>query len=199
MGREAFATCTFRGQTAQVKALLEAQEIILRGAIRTRLARQSLSAIKVERNTLSLVVQNENLSLTFEGGEAEKWSLALQKEPPSLAEKLGLSQLKKAYLIGQIDDAALCRAVETCLSATLEDASVFLAMLRHSTDLDAMRTVISPYPERHVWCIYPKGKHASITDSEVRRYMRDHGYIDNKTSGVSDDNSATRYRLISTN
>jgi hypothetical protein len=82
MGREAFATCTFRGQTAQVKALLEAQEIILRGAIRTRLARQSLSA---------------------------------------------------------------------------------------------------------------------ITDSEVRRYMRDHGYIDNKTSGVSDDNSATRYRLIPTN
>jgi hypothetical protein len=198
MGREALATCTFKGETAQVKVLLESSEIILRGPIRARLARQNLSSIKVDGNTLMFKTHNETLSLVFDVGEADKWLLALHKQPPSLADKLGISASKKTYVIGQTDDAALKLAIKDCLAATPEDAKVLLAILRYSSELDEMRTVIIPYPERHVWCIYPKGKHASITDREVRCYMREHGYIDNKTCAVSDDNSATRYRLNAT-
>ena len=44
-----------------------------------------------------------------------------------------------------------------------------------------------------VWVVYPKGPDASPSDTEVRTAMRGWGYVDNKTSAVSDALTATRY------
>jgi hypothetical protein len=41
--------------------------------------------------------------------------------------------------------------------------------------------------------VHPKGPEASPSDTEVRLAMRNWGYVDNKTSAVSDKLTATRW------
>jgi hypothetical protein len=195
MGREALATCNWQGETTQVKALLEATEIILRGDVRLRLLRQDISSIHLDGETLTLGTRETSLVLTFQNGEAKKWSNALEKPPPTLAEKLGIGVLTKVHVIGHLDDATLRHAVENCQTQSPANAALFLACLGTSSDLDSMLSIVSPFGDRHVWCVYPKGKHASVTDGDIRNFMRGHGYIDSKTSGISDRLTATRYRL----
>ena len=52
MGREALCECTFAGTTAKVKALLETNEIILRGDIRMTAPLKALKNIRVQSETL---------------------------------------------------------------------------------------------------------------------------------------------------
>ena len=52
MGREAICDCTFAGTTAEVKALLESEELILRGDIRMRVPFHTLHNVRVESDSL---------------------------------------------------------------------------------------------------------------------------------------------------
>ncbi len=111
MGREALATVDWQGQTAEVKALLKSQEIILRRAIRPRIPRSEITDVKVEGDRLCLLATGEPLTLTPGATEAGKWAVVLLKPPPSLAEKLGISAQKRAYVTGPLDDEALRSAL----------------------------------------------------------------------------------------
>jgi hypothetical protein len=72
------------------------------------------------------------------------------------------------------------------------DAAVIIAVLRSHSDLsaavEAARSV-----EHAIWCVIGKGKFATVSDSEVRTTMRAAGFVDNKTSGVSERWTATQY------
>jgi hypothetical protein len=43
------------------------------------------------------------------------------------------------------------------------------------------------------WCVYGKGKFATISDGDIRAYLRAQRYVDNKTTAVSERLTATRY------
>ena len=90
MGREARAIAAWRGQTAQVKALLESHEIVLRGGIRARIPRSDVTAVATVGGRLDLLAAGEPLVLTLGEPEAGKWAAALLRPPPSLADKLGV-------------------------------------------------------------------------------------------------------------
>lgn len=193
MGREALATADWQGITAEVKVLLESQEIILRGAIRARIPRSEVSDVTVEGDRLRLAAGGEPLTLTLGAAEAGTWAAALRKPPPSLAEKLGISTEKLAYVTGSVDDEALRRALEDATTDTLTDASVIVAVLSEEADLDAAYALAMSAPHLAVWCVYPKGTTSPIGDATVRSRLRERGYIDSKSSAVSDRLTATRY------
>lgn len=195
MGREARAIADWRGQTAQVKALLESHEIVLRGGIRARIPRSDVTAVATVGGRLDLLAAGEPLVLTLGEPEAGKWAAALLRPPPSLADKLGVSTSKRAFVTGSLADGTLRAALAGATTEALSDATLIVAVLEREADLDAAFAVAESAPHLAIWCVYPKGSVSSVGDSQVRNYLRERGYIDSKTSAVSDRLTATRYVL----
>jgi hypothetical protein len=198
MGREAVSLCTWKGVTAQAKVLLESTDVIVRGAIRVTIPRDAISSIEVIGDVLSLSANSEYLRIELGRSQAEKWAEVLRKPPPTLASKLGVNASNKAYVIGSLDDITLSEAISSYRSDTIGDALLFVAIITAEHDLQVMNQIVRPYPKRHIWCVYPKGKDASISDSTVRTFMREHGFTDNKSCSISEAATATRYRFVST-
>lgn len=192
MGREAVCTAIWQGATAEVKALLESSEIILRGDLRARIARSGITGVVVQGDALVVDVAGSALTLELGSVEAAKWAAALLKAPPTLAEKLGLGGGKRAVVLGVVEDDALAAALDGATVAAPDDAHMIVAVVRTEADLasalETARTAALP-----VWIVAGKGKFATVSDSAIRTLMRTNGYIDSKTSGVSDRWSATRY------
>lgn len=194
MGREAVAVCRWQGETAEVKALLEGHEIILRGDIRARISRASISSFLVEGETLFLVAGDQQLGLELGQVEAQKWAAVLGKPLPTLAEKIGVDALHPAFVSGEVKDAALAEALAGAVTNAPDQAAILIAILIDEADLAAAIKLARAMPHCPIWCIYGKGKHATVSDSTIRSAMRASGFIDNKTSSVSERMTATRYR-----
>lgn len=193
MGREAISVARWQGAQEEVKALLESQEIILRGAIRARIPRSGISEVMAEGDVLILRCHGETLELQLGKSEAAKWRDALMRPPPSLSEKLGVGPGKPAYVIGKCDDAELSGALSGVICATPADASVLIAMLASEADLQAAFAVAVGQPRLALWCVHPKGGGAPIGDGAIRAFMRANGYRDSKCCAVSARLTATRY------
>lgn len=193
MGREAIAVAHWRGEVAEVKALLESTEIILRGTIKARIPRSSISEISVSADELKVRCDGKPLVLELGETEARKWREVLVKPPPTLASKLGVGPEKLAFVIGNNKDSELATALKGARSTSPKTATAFVAILRSEADLKAAYSKASKYPELFLWCVYAKGKNAIPSDSTVRSFMRGNGYTDNKSCAVSADLTATRY------
>ncbi|WP_298443399.1 hypothetical protein [Gordonia sp. (in: high G+C Gram-positive bacteria)] len=238
MGREAIGTATWRGATAEVKVLLESQDLILRGGIRARLPRAGISDVVADGERVRVRVNGEPLVLILGEPEAGRWAEALLKAPPTLAEKLGISAATPARVRGVADHArraahpgapppprrplrppppppvasprprrrapraggggpphdALRAALAGAETEMVGEASALVAVLHDATDLDAAVAVAETVPDLPVWFVYPKGTSGPIGGETVRARLRERGYIDSKTSAVSDRFTATRYR-----
>jgi hypothetical protein len=108
MGREALCTCDWAGKTAEVKALLETGEIILRGEMRKRIPFSEIKDARAEGGRLCLAVGGETVRLTL-GPAAEKWATTINSPPPTVARKLGITDKTVVRLIGEVCDEALMR------------------------------------------------------------------------------------------
>ncbi|UQE75087.1 hypothetical protein MYK68_00080 [Gordonia sp. PP30] len=197
MRREAIGTATWRGATAEVKVLLESQDLILRGGIRARLPRAGISDVVADGDRVRVRVNGEPLVLILGEPEAGRWAEALLKAPPTLAEKLGISAATPALVLGVADDA-LRAALAGAETEMVGEASALVAVLHDATDLDAAVAVAETVPDLPVWFVYPKGTSGPIGGETVRAHLRERGYIDSKTSAVSDRFTATRYRRRTT-
>jgi len=195
MGREARAHAEWKGQSAEVKAIAEATEVILRGAIKARIPRNAITAICQENGLLTINVGAEQLSLDLGVTEAAKWHRLLETPPPSLAAKLGISPEKPAYLLGKTDDPALAEALADAQTDDQAAATVVISVIGTDEDLSQTVKIVRQNPRTAVWCVYPKGKAASPGDTAIRREMRQAGLRDNKSCAVSERLTATRYAL----
>lgn len=195
MGREAITVCHWRGETAEAKALLEASHLILRGALRLRIERSAIDAVARDDSDLILTIGGERLILELGTTEVAKWYDHLLKPVPTLAEKLGVSGANRAFVIGVHDDAELARTLDGATTGDPNEASVVIAIMTAEEDIAAAIAVARVKPKRHLWCVSGKGKFATLSDSAIRAALRAHGFVDNKTSGVSDRLTATRYRM----
>lgn len=193
MGREVMCNYSWQGQSGAGKALLEANEIILRGAIRTRIPRQAIFAAETIDQDLILMVQGTPLVLGVGAVEAEKWITALRNPPPSLAHKLGISAEKPAFVIGLCDDPTLLEALQGANCDTPEQAKTLIAILHSEADLPPASALAQRLPDRQIWCVHGKGRKAAVTDAMVRDHMHARNYRDSKSCAVSMDWTATRY------
>jgi hypothetical protein len=65
MGREAVCTCDWAGTVAEVKALLETNEIILRGAMRKRIPFSEIKNVNAKPDRLCFNVAGEAVQLAL--------------------------------------------------------------------------------------------------------------------------------------
>lgn len=193
MGREVTCSYHWQGQSGAGKALLEPEEIILRGDIKARIPRQAIFAAETNTEDLILMVQGTPLVLHIGEAEANRWIAALRKPLPSLAQKLGISAEKPAYLIGACSDAALIDALRAAQSQTPQQARLLIAMLHREADLAPAMALAQSLPDLPMWCVYGKGRSAVVTDAMVREFMYAHAYRDSKSCSVSIDWTATRF------
>jgi hypothetical protein len=193
MGREAECGARWRGQTAEVKALLESAEIILRGGIKAKIPRSDISGVAVSGDDLILETGGEQIVLELGAAEAGKWMAALLKPTLTLKDKLGLKPGDTAFVIGAIDDEALATALQGAQAKTAKAAAMLVAILRSEDDLKAAFEIASAAPALSLWCVYQKGKSAQIGDTAIRTFLRANAYIDSKTASISPTLTATRY------
>ncbi len=193
MGRNTETIAQWQGQSAKVRALLESTEIILRGGIRAQVTRASITSMSVDQGWLRLETDRGPLVLELGESEAAPWLAALQKPVPTLAQKLGVTPTCLAFVLGAVEDAALAAALHGVVTEELGRAGVLVVVLGKAADLAAAFALAAAAPELGVWCVYPKGRKAAVTDAMVRGYFRDRGYIDSKSCAVSEVLTATRY------
>ncbi len=196
MGREASCTARVGTETAEVTALLESTAIVLRGDIKRRWDIAALQNLRLEAGELRFDAGDEAAALALGEKEGERWLKKLQTPPPTLAAKLGVSADNPALLIGPTVgplDPALAEALAGSITTNLREARMLVAVLSKPSELPRMAEFHADMICKTVWVVHPKGPGASPSDAEVRTAMRGWGYVDNKTSAVSDALTATRY------
>jgi hypothetical protein len=194
MGREAKGLCTIGPHTEAVKALLESNELIVRGTtLKRRFALTALSDVEVRGPALRFRHDGEQATIELGAEEAHKWLKKIMTEPPSLASKLGIGAQAKAYVLGRADDTALAEALAGASTTSAGDAAMLIAIALDDDDLTRATTQHAGMSCRAMWVVHLKGKAATLGDTAIRQRLRAGGYIDNKTTAVSDRFTATRY------
>jgi hypothetical protein len=193
MGREAEGHAIWRGAAGAVKAVLESDGITLRGEVRGKLPRAGLMDWRVEGDDLCLRSGGEALVLTLGAAEAAAWVRALEKPLPSLAAKLGISAMARVWIVGGPAPEEVAVAVAGATVPGPEGAAMILAVLTGPDDLEAALAAGQAQRLR-IWCVYGKGKAAAVGDATVRAAFRAAGWMDIKTSAVSEAFTATLYR-----
>lgn len=199
MGREASCTARVGAETAEeATALLESTTVVLRGEIKRKWEIAALQNLRVEGEELKFDAGDEAVTLVLGEKEAGRWLKKLQTPPPTLAAKLGISAENPALLIGPTVgalDPALAEALAGGITTNVREARMLVAVLSKASELPRMAEFHADMICKTVWVVHPKGPDADPSDAEVRTAMRGWGYVDNKSSAVSDRLTATRWVL----
>lgn len=196
MGREASCTARVGTDNAEVTALLESTTVVLRGAIKRKWPIAALQQLRVEGASLCFDAEGEAVALALGEPEAGRWLKKLQTPPPTLAAKLGVSAENPALLIGPTVgtlDPALAEALSQGLTGNVKAARMLVAVISKPAELERLAEFHATMICKTVWVVHGKGPGAFPSEGEVRMAMRGWGYVDNKTSAVSDTLTATRY------
>lgn len=199
MGREARCTAHVGNESAEVTALLESTTVVLRGDLKRKWDIAALQNLRVEDGgALRFEAGDDAVTLQLGEPEAGKWLKKLQTPPPTLAAKLGVSAANPALLIGPTVgtlDPALAEALAGGITTNLREARMLVAVLSKPGELERMADFHADMICKTVWVVHPKGPGANPSDADVRLELRARGYVDNKTSAVSETLTATRYVL----
>jgi hypothetical protein len=196
MGREAICECTFDGTTAKVKALLESEELILRGDIRLRAPLHALHHVRVESESLCFNLDKGPIRLDLGAAAAKSWARKIKSPPPSLADKLGITG-KTLRTIGPITDRALESALGSAALLSARNPDLILAYVDTPESLattlrEAKAQLARSIP---IWLIYRKGPGHPLNESAIRTTLRAQGLMDTKVASVSPELTALRFNL----
>jgi len=197
MGREAICKCDWAGTTAQVKALLESTEVILRGGLRKRIPFNEIKQVKALSDRLRFIVGGETVELFLSSKAAASWAAVLTSPPPSLARKLGITSTTIVRTIGDIADRALISALAEAAEISAQNAALIVAHVDspeslHQTLNQARAQLSKAVP---IWIVYAKGKGHAIDESAIRSLLRANGMMDTKIASVSATLTAIRFNL----
>jgi hypothetical protein len=197
MGREAICDCIFDGTTTKVKALLESEELILRGDINVRAPLHALHHVRVESASLCFNLDKGPIRLDLGAAAAKSWAKKIKSPPPSLADKLGITG-KTVRTIVPRSDRALDSALGSAALISGRNPDVILAFIDTSESLAATLQTAKVQLARSIpiWLIYRKGPGHPINESAIRTCLRAHGLMDTKVSSVSPELTAIRFNLL---
>jgi hypothetical protein len=196
MGREANCDCRWGDREGRVTALLESNELIVRGAIRARTDLRALEQVNARDDRLEFTVAGKQISLALGAARARSWAQAIIAGPPTLARKLGVTAETWLYVHGTIDDDALKAAVSGAKEVNVALDEADLAIVRTDDGVALERWIDGLVSEQRVppiWVVFTKGRGAALGENAVREPMRRAGYIDLKVAGVSEQLSALKF------
>jgi hypothetical protein len=196
MGREAICDCTFAGTTTKVKALLESEELILRGDIHLRAPLHTLHHVRVESASLCFNLDVGAVRLDLGVAAAKSWAKKIKSVPPSLSDKLGITG-KIVRAIGPITDRALDFALTSAARISARDPDLILSYVDTPESLATTLRAAKAQLARSIpiWLIYRKGPGHPLNESAIRTTLRANGLMDTKVASVSAELTALRFNL----
>lgn len=191
MGREATGHLRFGGAEGAGKLLLEAEVLILRGAVRAQLPRTALTGWRAEGDRLVIETPEGAIVADLPAGEAARWLAALARPAPGLAAKLGIGPESPVWLVLPATDPALIDAIGPHAAAP-DLARLALAELSGPPALEAALAALQARP-LPFWAVTVKGPASPLPEARARLAFRDLGWRDAKSCAVSPRLSATRW------
>jgi hypothetical protein len=191
MGREAKAIAHWRGVTGPVRLHLDSTAFDLKGAIRLSIPRAAIADPRAEAGRLTLTAQGEPLAIDLSEADAARWCAALLKPVPTLAQKLGIGPDTPAHLVGETNDSALLAALQNARAATPDDAHILIAIVHGVAHLEPTANLAGPRP---VWIVTGKGRQATVSETDLRAWLKEAGFGDSKSCAVSETLTATRWQ-----
>jgi hypothetical protein len=196
MGREAKIEVRLGDASGTCTVLLEAHELILRGAIKAKILLSQLNNVQVQSNGLHAGTPFGALWLGLNERVAQSWFKKMHAAPPTLASKLGFrAGVRVALLKGDVELEALIAAQAAEITATSE-AQLWLAPLDCSADLSDLLARLMKTPlaaTQALWVIRQKGALAEPKEVILMRELRALALVPTKTASVSESRTADRY------
>jgi hypothetical protein len=191
VGNEALCRVEIGGETAEAKALLETEELIVRGALRAKIPFREAKDVSADGGVLRLRWKERDVRIHV-GRDAAKWAEKI-RNPKSVADKLGVKRGQKICVIGKIDDTFL-DGIDADVSRRLRKNSdiLFYAANRRVdlARLGELRGALAPVGA--IWVIRPKGGGA-ITESDVMAAGKAAGLVDVKVVRFSETHTAEKF------
>jgi len=195
MGSEANCVCEWNGETSEVKALLEAPELILRGDIHRRIPFAQIEHLSTDGARLSFHFGQDRVCLVLSRTVAPKWAQTILAPPPTLAKKLGIVSGSNVRIVGVIDDEALREAFRDAKVVGRGKADFTLARVNTPAELaGAFSKQADPAKAgAPIWIVYRKGRGHAINESDARSCGLDAGFVDVKVAAVSTELTALKF------
>jgi hypothetical protein len=181
MGNEVLTRVELGGQAAEAKALLETDEVIVRGALKARIPFREMKDVRAEDGVLHLR-WNEGDVRIHVGKDAAKWAEKI-RNPKSVLDKLGIKSAQKISVLGEVDghfiEELQARGADVSRKARRQSDVIFLAATRREDlqRLDELRGSLAPAGA--IWVLRPKGNPA-ISESDVMAAGKAAGLVDVK-------------------
>ncbi len=193
MGNEALCRVEIGGEAADAKALLETEELIVRGAVRAKIPFREAKDVAAEDGVLRLRWNDREVRVHV-GRDAAKWAEKI-RNPKSVIDKLGVKPRQRVSVIGSVEEAFLADLVKHGVDLARRqrrdsDIIFFAANARDDlARLDELRRALAPAGA--IWVLRPKGGGA-ITESDVMAAGKAAGLVDVKVVRFSDTHTAEK-------
>jgi hypothetical protein len=193
MGNEATCRVEIGGESAEAKALLETEELIVRGAVRAKIPFRETTDVDARDGVLRLR-WNERDVRVHVGKDAAKWAEKI-RNPKSVLDKLGVKAKQRVSILGTVDDAFLHeleqRGVDVSRRLRKDSDIIFFAASRREelSRLDELRRSLQPAGA--IWILRPKGV-STISESDVLALAKTAGLVDVKVVRFSDTQTAEK-------
>jgi hypothetical protein len=195
MGQEVRRSVTIDGVAAERRALLEADELLVRGDVRLRIPFTDIR--RVEALDGQLEVTHSRGTAVFElGARAERWAERICN-PRTLVDKLDVKPGSRVALVGVDDETFLELLAER--TENLERSSpgsgfdIVFVRVDAVADLACISSLeASIARDGAIWVISPRGR-SDLREAEVLDAGRAAGLVDTKVARFSDTHTAHKF------
>ena len=190
MGNETTCRVEIDGQSANAKALLETEELIVRGAMRAKIPFREVKDVVADGAVLRLRWNERDVRIHV-GKDAAKWAEKI-RNPKSVADKLGIKAGQKISIVGAMDASFLDgRGADVSKRLRKDSEVIFFAASRREelARLGELRRALTPAGA--VWVIRPKGVD-TISEGDVLASAKAAGLVDVKVVKFSETHTAEK-------
>jgi hypothetical protein len=192
MGSAALCRIDYDGASHEARALLESEEVIIRGALRLEVPFREVRDAAADNGILRLRWAGHELGIHL-GRDAAKWAEKI-RNPKSVLDKLGIKAGQKVSVVGAIEHLEELEAKSGDVSRRLRKGSdvIFFAAASRAElgRLSSLREALKP--DGALWVIRPKGM-TEITEADVMAAGKAAGLVDVKVVKFSETHTAEKF------
>jgi hypothetical protein len=193
MGAEAKCRANVGKNAYDVTALLETDEIILRGGTKLRIPFQAIRSVSAKDGKLRVEHDGAPLSLEL-GAQAERWAEKI-RSPKSRLQKLGVKEGSRVAVV-DLSDGAFVDELRAARADLVDPGNrnaeiVFLGVETAAQLSRITRQSRKLAPGAALWVIHPKGKDG-VKDTEIFAVAKEAGLTYSKVARFSETHTAER-------
>ena len=196
MGDERRATLRHGGATSEGRALLETDELVVRGDERLRIPLRQIDSVEATDSELTVRFGRDEATFVL-GPKAARWAERI-RNPKTLLDKLGVKPDSRVAVLDVFDPAFLAdlRArVPDYTPAPEPDLDLIFLGAESVDELGRIGDLIASLrPNGHVWVVAPKGR-KDIREADVLEAGRAAGLKDTKVARFSQTHTAHRFTI----